>query len=324
MANCKEKFESLFKESYPLDDCDLDNYFNLAKIPYNPSYAYGENIPTLNEDVKDDLFISHHYAKFLKIFELKEQIWEILNEHQQRNKNEDIEQYVSGRDEYNRRKYTEACKKFEKAYQLYPSNDRGYYQWKIDILYQWGNAYFDLAELEDNISLFKKGYIKYKEALDFDAYQNSSFCNRDIANRVLHTPVEIQEHGDEAVAYYLAELGKSVTHLNEARIIIVGEKGAGKTSLARRLINPNAAMPTDVESAIGIDAFLWKPEHDDINIHIWDFAGHSVTHAVHKFFLSERCLYILVYDGRTEERNRLEYWLSQIKNYGGNRKYLFS
>ncbi len=45
-----------------------------------------------------------------------------------------------------------------------------------------------------------------------------------------------------------------------------------------------------------------------------------MTHTVHQFFLSERCLYLIVYDGRTEERNRMEYWLNQMKNYGGDSK----
>ncbi len=63
---------------------------------------------------------------------------------------------------------------------------------------------------------------------------------------------------------------------------------------------------------------LWPLEDENINARIWDFAGHTVTHAVHQFFLSERCLYIVVYDGRTEQRNRLAYWLNHMKNYGGN------
>ena len=55
-----------------------------------------------------------------------------------------------------------------------------------------------------------------------------------------------------------------------------------------------------------------------MKVRIWDFAGHTVTHAVHQFFLSERCLYILVYDARTDDRSRLYYWLDHMKNYGGD------
>ena len=116
------------------------------------------------------------------------------------------------------------------------------------------------------------------------------------------------------------ELEKGSVNLNEARIIILGEKGAGKTSLARRLIDPNAPMPYDEESTLGVDTSVWQVGEVDnlVNVHIWNFAGHVVTHAVHRCFLSERCLYVIVYDGRTERRNFLEYWLDNVKNYSGN------
>jgi GTPase SAR1 family protein len=79
-------------------------------------------------------------------------------------------------------------------------------------------------------------------------------------------------------------------------------------------------MTTDDESTAGVDTLFWTLEQDDIKVRIWDFAGHTVTHAVHQFFLSERCLYLMVYNGRTEEKNSLEYWLNHMKNYGGDSK----
>ena len=134
----------------------------------------------------------------------------------------------------------------------------------------------------------------------------------------LNVPKEIRAQGASAVGYYLEELEKGARRLNEARIIILGDKGAGKTCLARRLKDPKAPMTTDEESTAGVDTTIWELADEDINVSIWDFAGHTVTHAVHQFFLSERCLYIMVYDGRTEDRNRLEYWLDHMKNYGGD------
>ncbi len=159
----------------------------------------------------------------------------------------------------------------------------------------WGRLY-------ENI--FESGFVLDQEALE----------------RRLNVPLEIKEQGAGAVANYLEELEKGATRLNEARIIILGDKGSGKTCLARRLIDPKAPMTKDDESTAGVDTTLWKLEQEDgdINVRIWDFAGHTVTHAVHQFFLSERCLYIMVYDGRTEDRNRLEYWLNHMKNYGGD------
>jgi GTPase SAR1 family protein len=138
--------------------------------------------------------------------------------------------------------------------------------------------------------------------------------------RRIGIPNEIRTLGAGAVGHYLEELEKGATRLNEARLIILGDKGSGKTCLARRLIDPDAPMTTEKESTPGVDTTLWKIEDEKINVHIWDFAGHTITHAVHQFFLSERCLYIIVYDGRSEVRNQLEYWLNHMKNFGGDSK----
>jgi len=69
--------------------------------------------------------------------------------------------------------------------------------------------------------------------------------------RRLNVPKEIRGQGAAAVANYLEELEKGAMRLNEARIIILGDKGAGKTCIARRLIDPEAPMTTDNESTAG-------------------------------------------------------------------------
>ncbi|MEK7702602.1 MAG: COR domain-containing protein [Nitrospirota bacterium] len=152
-------------------------------------------------------------------------------------------------------------------------------------------------------------------------FDNGLVLDPDALQRRMNVPKEIREQGAAAVGNYLEQIeAKGATRLNEARIIILGDKGAGKTSIARRLRNPTAAMPTDDQSTAGVDTTLWELKKEKINVRIWDFAGHTVTHAVHQFFLSERCLYLIVYDGRSEVRNQLGYWLDQMKNYGGDSK----
>jgi|GEM_PF-941789 len=141
----------------------------------------------------------------------------------------------------------------------------------------------------------------------------------------LNVPGEIMERGAADVARYVLELKEyGATRLNEARILILGNKGAGKTSLTRRLKDPSHTMPKNDESTEGVDVLDWTipPEPNQpesgVNVHIWDFAGHVITHAAHRFFMSERCLYIMIIDGRTEGNSRTEYWLEQIRNHGGD------
>ncbi|NLZ73760.1 MAG: hypothetical protein GX905_08105 [Bacteroidales bacterium] len=142
----------------------------------------------------------------------------------------------------------------------------------------------------------------------------------------LSVPDEIKDQGAAAVSRYLMRMGDDFEKLNEARIIVLGEKGAGKTSISRRLINVDAEMPGDYESTEGVTTLLWSfpdKEGNTMNVHLWDFAGHSITHSAHRCFMSARCLYIYVYNGRIERDNDPSYWLEQIRIHGGDSSILF-
>jgi len=143
----------------------------------------------------------------------------------------------------------------------------------------------------------------------------------------VNVPESIRALGASDVAVYLLSMDKS-HRINEARVILLGEKGSGKTSLATKLLNPDNELPKKEESTEGVNVINWPfPTIDGqttINTRIWDFAGHVITHAAHKFFMAERCVYVIVYDGRSERRNDIEKWLEHTKNYGGNSSvYIF-
>jgi internalin A len=103
--------------------------------------------------------------------------------------------------------------------------------------------------------------------------------------------------------------------LNEAKILVVGQANAGKTSLIERLIYGGYEpyrKPTN-----GIKIYKdWKEEISDRNIqlNVWDFGGQEINHATHQFFLTKRSLYILTIDSTLDsEENRIDYWLEKIK-----------
>jgi len=68
-------------------------------------------------------------------------------------------------------------------------------------------------------------------------FKNS--CQLSIWGNPLETPpLEIAEKGIEAIRNYFAELDKDLKlSLNEAKVLIVGQGGVGKTSLVNRLIS---------------------------------------------------------------------------------------
>ncbi|MEG5067514.1 leucine-rich repeat protein [Microcoleus sp. B3-A4] len=103
--------------------------------------------------------------------------------------------------------------------------------------------------------------------------------------------------------------------LNEAKLLIVGEGGSGKTTLANKLLNPDYELKEQEPSTEGIDVIRWKFQQVNgkpFRVHIWDFGGQEIYHATHQFFLTERSLYILLVDNRRENPN-LCYWLNIIE-----------
>ena len=126
----------------------------------------------------------------------------------------------------------------------------------------------------------------------------------------------VAEGMDRVRAYRSSTIGER-RPLGEVRLIFVGDGAAGKTSLSKHLHGEDhdPAEPTTE----GIRITDWAPDlpgGDDVTVHVWDFGGQEVLHATHKFFLSHRCVYVVVLDGRKEERP--EYWLDHVHTFGGD------
>lgn len=135
-------------------------------------------------------------------------------------------------------------------------------------------------------------------------------------NPLRSPPPEIVERGLEAMRAYFASIESGSRPLNEAKILLVGDGGAGKTSLVRRLLGKKFNPAESQTHGINIDPWKMIIGARDIQLHMWDFGGQEIMHATHQFFLSERSLYILVLDGRKDEDP--EYWLKHIESFGGD------
>jgi small GTP-binding protein len=125
-------------------------------------------------------------------------------------------------------------------------------------------------------------------------------------------PLDIANKGIEAIRSYFKSLEGEKQPLNEVKVLLVGDGGAGKTSLVKQVLGEE--FDKQEPQTHGINLRDWKVE--DIHVHFWDFGGQEIMHATHQFFLSKRSLYILVLDGRRDEKT--EYWLKHIESFGGD------
>ncbi|MFZ2725452.1 MAG: COR domain-containing protein [Methylococcaceae bacterium] len=139
-------------------------------------------------------------------------------------------------------------------------------------------------------------------------------------------PLSIVEQGNEAIINYFQETQKyGIDHLYEAKLLLVGEGGAGKTSLLRRLYKPQEALPQENETTKGIAIYQHEfnitdsryPNGRVFRLNVWDFGGQEMYRPTDTFFFTQRSLYILLDDTRKDDKTihdeRFKYWLEAVE-----------
>lgn len=142
-------------------------------------------------------------------------------------------------------------------------------------------------------------------------------------NHFQGVPDEIFESEPKNIISFICDLQNStVTRpLNEAKIVLVGSGGVGKTSIIRKISGLEFNIDENQTDGIKIHRVLRNINEINYSINIWDFGGQEIMHATHKFFMTHRTLYILVTTPRTEDtysNNDLLYWIKLIESYAGN------
>ncbi|MBW9173429.1 GTP-binding protein [Clostridium estertheticum] len=137
-------------------------------------------------------------------------------------------------------------------------------------------------------------------------------------NPIEEPPIQIANQSVAAIINYFHSVEKQeTTYLYEAKLIIVGRGEVGKTSLMKKLTNPQIDINIDEKSTDGIKISPWLVDTKLVNnfrINFWDFGGQEIYHATHQFFLTKGCLYIFVWDARIgEDIVSFDYWLNSIE-----------
>lgn len=130
----------------------------------------------------------------------------------------------------------------------------------------------------------------------------------------------IQSGGKKALKRYFERLKtQGVDHIYEAKVILVGDGSAGKTSLQKRILRPNAALPKKEDRTRGIQISDWtfkKEKGKKAIAHMWDFGGQDVYYPVHRFFLTENAVFCLLASSRQPQHN-FDYWVPTIRQFSG-------
>lgn len=115
---------------------------------------------------------------------------------------------------------------------------------------------------------------------------------------------ERQAHGEEP--------------MREVRLLLVGRGRVGKTSLLKVLRGGEANAKEEETPGITVLPLKLGCAQGSATGHAWDFGGQEFLHGTHQIFLSERCVYLLVLEGRESNwETETDYWLRFIQSYGG-------
>ncbi|PTX59303.1 leucine rich repeat (LRR) protein, partial [Kordia periserrulae] len=171
-------------------------------------------------------------------------------------------------------------------------------------------SYNKITDIKSLVPFIKKGRKISTEAYrgDIRLYKNP-----------LGSPSQdIVEQGNAAVLRYFEALERKdvkEVQLLEAKVLLLGEGKTGKTSLRIKIEDENKELPKIEDRTRGIDIYNYEfsANNDTFICHIWDFGGQDVLYQVHRFFLSNDAIYILVTDSRADQGNKYEEWLQTIE-----------
>ena len=143
-------------------------------------------------------------------------------------------------------------------------------------------------------------------------------------NPLRHPPKEVVKSGQKAIEQYYQHLEKASTRkLREAKLILLGEPDAGKSSIVRRLLY-NEFYPNS-QTTLGADIHRWKfqdADGEEYRVNIWDFGGQDIQQSIHHLFLTAGALYLVVLDARRDE-SPLQ-WLQTINAFAAGATVLLA
>ena len=172
-----------------------------------------------------------------------------------------------------------------------------------------------LAELPESLLNLNLEYINQK--YNFLEHKSGIFIN---GLTLTDQDITIFSQNRELIREYYKSLRKTESiRINECKVVFLGDGGAGKSLIIDRLMHDgNISDDFDGESTPGIHISSKKYliGSEEIDLHFWDFGGQAIMHSMHRLFLTNRTLYVVVTNARDNKANEQAwYWIRNIKSF---------
>lgn len=136
-------------------------------------------------------------------------------------------------------------------------------------------------------------------------------------------PIEIFRRSRELIIeYYKSTKAEATSPINECKVVFLGDGGAGKSLIIERLMNDgkiNSDFKGESTPGICISSKKYLIGDEEIELHFWDFGGQEIMHSMHRLFLTNRTLYVVVSNARDNKANEQAwYWIRNIKSFANN------
>ena len=260
------------------------------------------NIEKLPEWIGKLTNLKRLYLSRTKIEELSEWIGKLAN----------LERlYLSGT---NIEKLPESIGKLTNLKRLYLSST------KIEELPEWLGELINLQSLDLSSTKLKKlPYSLFQLDLEynFEKYFSEDGINL-YQTQLTQMPISLFMQDRSLIKAYYEEERKLI---NESKVILLGDGGAGKTYLVDRILNNGEKLPRthepDTTTGILIRDYPMEMENGSLmSVRFWDFGGQQIMHSMHRCFLTSRSLYVVLLDARNDTQDfQAYYWLNNIKSF---------
>ena len=118
------------------------------------------------------------------------------------------------------------------------------------------------------------------------------------------------------------EKAKAGTPLNEIKVVFLGDGSTGKSlTIARLMEDTIGAIPEGFDGeatpGISIENRLFRlADGRRVQVHFWDFGGQEILHSMHRIFLTDRTLYVVMVNARHDTQDaQARYWLHNVRSF---------